>query len=64
MAKVTKKFPTILYVKREEDGLNYFVSSETIDELAEIGTKVKIATYQLVIVEETITEFVCKPVVN
>jgi hypothetical protein len=43
----TKKFPEVLYVKQEDsDGEPYFVSGETVDELAEAGT-LDAAVYKL-----------------
>lgn len=50
---MAKKFPKNLYVKIEKDGsTEYFSADEMLWPLVEMGEKVKIATYQLVGVQE------------
>ncbi len=44
-----KKFPKTLYAKIEDDGdTHYFVATEKMVELAEVGETVKVGVYELV----------------
>ena len=43
-----KKFPKTLYVKIEPDGTeHYFVATEDLVDLADIGEKTKVGVYEL-----------------
>lgn len=48
-----KKFPKTLFVKAEKEGdSEYFVADVDAGSLVEMGDKIKVATYQLVEVQE------------
>ena len=50
-----KKFPNMLFVKIEEDSDNdYFVATESLNELGDPGGTVKTAVYELVEIGETV----------
>jgi hypothetical protein len=58
MSKI-QQFPNRLFVKVEHDGdESYFISNAKLYDLAEMGEKIKIGTYQLV--ETTFAETVVK----
>ena len=44
-----KKFPKMLYVKRDQDGSEtYFVPQDNVNDVAEMGVTTQVGIYQLV----------------
>lgn len=60
---MAKKFPKTLFVKIEKPGDDgaYFVASEGMYELCEMGDRIQIATYQLVEVTDAEVVLSTKP---
>lgn len=58
---MAKKFPKTLYVKRESDGASseFFIADEDREALAEKGSRLRIAVYELVEVQEVETRTIC-----
>lgn len=50
---MAKRFPKQLFVKVQKDGnLEYFTADEDAYALVEMGEKIKVATYQLVEIQD------------